>query len=144
LTPHEKKIPRSLAPDVAHGLLRPSFMSHLPGVENRRRHLRAPLIVTVGIDSESNFYSGVTGDVSEGGVFLATNGMLRLGSCIEITLTLPGVERSHLCRAQVRWVQESRGAVTGYGLEWVYLPMEAIEDIRGFVAQRESILFEAA
>ncbi len=113
-------------------------------VENRRRHHRAPLVVTVGIDSENNFYAGITGDVSEGGVFLATDGILTLGSSIEITLTLPGFGRSHLCRAQVRWIQESRGAVTGYGLEWVYLPSEALIDIRAFVNDRDTMLFDAA
>jgi Tfp pilus assembly protein PilZ len=116
----------------------------MDNIENRRRHARAPLVVAVGIDSENNFYAGITGDVSEGGVFLATDGVLTLGSSIEMTLTLPGFGRSHLCRAQVRWIQESRGAVTGYGLEWVYLPGEALTDIHAFVNERDTLLFDAA
>ena len=40
--------------------------------EEQRREKRAPLEVEVSLESENNFYSGITGNVSRGGVFIAT------------------------------------------------------------------------
>jgi len=74
----------------------------------RRGSRRVPLEVAVGVHSDNNFYVGMTNDISEGGLFIATYRLLEVGAQTEVNLFLPaGVELR--LRAEVRWVRDPRG-----------------------------------
>ena len=51
---------------------------------------RQRLFSQVDLHTESNFYSGYSGDLSDGGVFVVTYAPLKLGQSVEVELSLPG------------------------------------------------------
>jgi Tfp pilus assembly protein PilZ len=66
---------------------------------------RTSLSVEVSATSESNFYTGISGDIEEGGLFIATHQNHQPGTLIELTLSLPGQPPMQLA-GEVRWVRE--------------------------------------
>lgn len=102
--------------------------------------------VDVSINSDSNFYTGFTENISEGGVFIATYQFLPVGSEIEFSMTLkPGIKKVKV-RGVVRWlrdVQESRGVSPGMGIEFISLSPEVKERINAFLQKiRDPLFFE--
>jgi uncharacterized protein (TIGR02266 family) len=118
------------------------------GDSHRRAHERALLEVEVTLESENNFYAGITNDVSEGGVFVATVVPLPVGASVALTLRLGGEGPSWDVTGEVRWIRELEAACEGYppgcGIRWRFIPDEALAAIRAFVAERDTILFDAA
>jgi len=110
----------------------------------RRSTPRAPVHCEVTFESESNFYSGFSQDLSQGGVFLATFDLLPMGSTVEVALALPGGinVRAH---GVVRWLRPQSDLNPqlwpGMGIEFVDLPPAAQAAIGGFVAQRAPWFF---
>ncbi len=51
--------------------------------EDRRKHTRITLKTEVHLGSESNFYTGFTNDISEGGVFISTHAVFTRGQIID-------------------------------------------------------------
>jgi uncharacterized protein (TIGR02266 family) len=116
-------------------------------VRNCRVHERAPLTVEVTLSSEHTFYSGVTNDISEGGIFVATYTPPPIGAIVRLTLTLPSYGEWPIT-GEVRWTralrQTSDEFPPGCGIRFVEIPAEAIAAIRAFVAHRDPLLYEAA
>jgi uncharacterized protein (TIGR02266 family) len=103
------------------------------------------LEVPVDIESENNFYAGITGDVSEGGVFVATHAAPPADTAVMILLTLPGHEPLEL-PGVVRWIRSPQaagdGLPPGCGVKWLELPEQGRSAIARFVEEREPIFFE--
>jgi len=114
---------------------------------NTRVHERAPLNVEVTLDSDHTFYAGVTSDIGEGGVFVATYVPPPIGTLVRLSLTLPS-QGEWLVTGVVRWVRDLRtqndDLPSGCGIQFVEVPREALDAIREFVALRDPLLFEAA
>ena len=112
-----------------------------------RAHDRVAIEVEVTLESENNFYDGITSDLSEGGVFIATFVPPKIGERLAMDLRLPGSTESFRVEGVVRWVRELRvacdGVPPGFGLQWTELSPEAHLAIQRFVAQRDTIFFEA-
>jgi uncharacterized protein (TIGR02266 family) len=110
---------------------------------------RAPLDVEVTVESENNFYSGIANDISEGGVFIATIMPPVVGTEISFALRLYD-ENSPTWHVTgvVRWIRSFEaacdGCPPGCGIQWRNIPAAALREIANFVAQRDTILFEAA
>jgi uncharacterized protein (TIGR02266 family) len=51
---------------------------------------REKLEANLGATTESNFYVGFSGDIADGGVFVATYQTLALDTAVELLVTLPG------------------------------------------------------
>src|SRR5690606_16456353 len=64
----------------------PSQRPAAPVVAGERTSLEA----NIGATTESNFYVGFTGEVAEGGVFLATYDVLPVRTSVQVLVTLPG------------------------------------------------------
>jgi uncharacterized protein (TIGR02266 family) len=115
--------------------------------ENRAND-RAPIALEVDLVSEHNFYSGLTGNISEGGLFVGTHVLPALGEQLEIDLKLPGMKESVRVRGVVRWLRDlhvSNDDVSpGFGLEWSAPPSELLNAVRNFVVKRDSLYYEAA
>ncbi len=114
-----------------------------------RQHERAPLDVEVTLESEHNFYSGIANDISEGGVFVATVVPPAVGSEISFALRLHDAESpSWHVTGVVRWIRSvdaaCDGCPPGCGIQWRAIPATALKEIADFVAQRDTILYEAA
>ena len=112
-----------------------------------RAHERKAFEVSVDLESEHNFYSGITGDISEGGVFVSTYYVPQIGECLEMELRLPNEEETFRVAGIVRWVRDLRAvnsdAPSGFGMEWTVLSPRALRAIQHFTRSRDSIYFEA-
>jgi uncharacterized protein (TIGR02266 family) len=107
-----------------------------------RRHIR----VDVSMVSESNFYLGFSEDVSEGGIFVATDdGIRSLGERFPLVFTLPTREEPVFCLTEVAWVREHHDSqdpqegTPGMGLRFVAIAPEDREAIAAFAAQRQPL-----
>ncbi len=115
---------------------------------NTRNSDRARLEVEITLESEHNFYTGITCDVSEGGVFVATYVPPAMGSMVEMDLKLPHIDAVFHMMGVVRWTRDFKasceGCPPGCGIEWIDISYGALVAIQAFVEQRDSIYFEAA
>jgi uncharacterized protein (TIGR02266 family) len=118
-----------------------------PRGAERRTAPRLELQIEVGLSSESNFYTGLTRDISTGGIFVATHQLHRVGQRVTVHLTLPGVTGPVTVEAEVRWVREisalngSHGT-TGMGLKFLELTPGARQAITAFVDKHDSIFHD--
>lgn len=79
-----------LVPDHDDGLVERTSGSNAVDLSERRLQQRTELGVDIGLHSATQFFAGVSGDVSEGGLFVATYAPLPLGSEIVASFVLPG------------------------------------------------------
>jgi uncharacterized protein (TIGR02266 family) len=109
-----------------------------------RREPRAKLEVQINLESDHNFYAGITGNISMGGVFVATYTPPPLDTIVEMDLQLEG-HTFHL-RGLVCWVREAERASdfapAGCGLQFVSLPKDAEQVITHFVGKRDTIFYD--
>src|SRR3954451_8258819 len=72
----------------------------------RRSFTRFDVELDVSLESESNFYLGLTENLSEGGLYIATHVLKPIGTRLEVSFKLP--QRPDPIRAigVVRWVRE--------------------------------------
>lgn len=112
---------------------------------DERRHDRKNVYGSIDIFSEHNFWTGLTMNMSEGGVFVATHKLLAVGAMVVVNLSLPGGE-TITTLGQVRWTREyseTNDASPGLGIQFMNLDARMLAAIRRFVANvREPILFE--
>lgn len=97
---------------------------------------RAPIEVDVGLATESNFYAGLSLDLSTGGLFVATWKPQRPGSVVCLSFVLPD---GTMVQAEgvVRWVREaSPDASPGMGVQFSRLGPAELAAIQRFCAAR--------
>jgi uncharacterized protein (TIGR02266 family) len=112
--------------------------------DEHRRDPRAPLEVEVTLESENNFYSGITGNVSQGGLFIATYVPPKKGAKVALKLKLEDQEFDLI--GLVCWVRGPENATelspAGCGLRWVDINRDAATAILKFVEKRDSIFHD--
>lgn len=114
-------------------------------INNDRTHHRVRFKLSVTLCGSSNFWTGVTCDISCGGLFVATYNILPLGTKIDVTFTLPDGKGEIYKTAEVRWLREFQEGLElppGMGIKFVDLSNQDQERINSFVKSRETILFE--
>lgn len=115
-----------------------------PRPQGRREQGRVRMQAAITISSESNFFTGFSTNISEGGLFIATASLLPLGSPIEVQFTLPG-SRPIQVQGVVRWRREVNDNTPeifpGIGIQFNDLSPEAEGAIRQFVQSREPLFF---
>ncbi len=112
--------------------------------ENRRLADRVKVAAEVGLYSDSNFYTGFTEDVSEGGLFVATYDLLPIGTQLDLEFGLPGGTEFQV-RGEVRWIRDpimSDEAFPGMGVQFIDLTSEDKIFIQEFVASREPLFYD--
>ena len=117
----------------------PSTPSAAP-VEHRH-FPRVALEVEVDLASESNFFSGLSGDLSEGGLYVSTYRAVQIGSPVDVAFTLPnGKVQAH---GVVRWHRDAtEPSPPGVGIVFEALSDEQKELIHAFCAHRPPIYYE--
>ena len=132
-TPHES--PDSRAPRSS---------SPAPAGSERRIFDRRAIEVEIGVYSDSNFYTGFTEDISEGGLFAATYDLVPIGSSIDVEFTLPGGHQVKVT-GEVRWlrdpIEDDTGAPPGMGIRFVELGSQDHAAISEFVCARTPMFF---
>ena len=109
---------------------------------NNRGFARAKLKVQVDFESDHNFFTGFSSDISEGGLFIATVNVQPLGSPVEVAFALPTGE-SVMARGLVKWVREATGdhQQPGMGIQFEGLPEDARDAVHRFIEQRDPIFY---
>jgi uncharacterized protein (TIGR02266 family) len=109
--------------------------------KERRSTPRVAIEVTVSLTSESHFFVGLTGDLSQGGLFVATYRELSIGTEMEVALTLP--DGLLAARGQVRWVRRATDTVApGVGVAFEQLTEADRARIETFCAARAPWYYE--
>jgi uncharacterized protein (TIGR02266 family) len=108
---------------------------------------RFDIEVKVSLESDSNFYTGLTQNISAGGLFVATHAIRRIGDRITLKFTLPGATQPISVETEVRWIRENTallrdGGATGMGVRFIDLSPEATDAIQKFVQSRESLYYD--
>ena len=110
----------------------------------RRSSARRDIALEVTLESESNFYMGLTENLSEGGLFIATHALQPLGSPIEVSFKLPHGEAIKVL-GTVRWVREyseTSDAGPGMGVRFDNISSENADLIRQFLAARAPLFYD--
>jgi uncharacterized protein (TIGR02266 family) len=110
----------------------------------RRHHERHKVSVDLTISSEHQIFTALSGDVSEGGVFVATYKDIPIGTAVHVTLTLP--EGPLEVAGAVRWRRAAAGeggaAPPGIGIGFENLPAAHRDAIERFCATRAPLLHD--
>ncbi|MBW2702391.1 MAG: TIGR02266 family protein [Deltaproteobacteria bacterium] len=112
---------------------------------NQRSSPRANVVVDVAMHSDNNFFMGLTENLSEGGLFLATYDDIPLGTELALSLNLPE-HRTIQTRGVVCWVREytqyTKDLAPGVGLRFLDLAETDQFAIREFIRRRDPILYD--
>jgi uncharacterized protein (TIGR02266 family) len=116
-------------------------------IQNVRASERFDLEVKVDLESDHNFYTGLTQNISAGGLFIATHHVRKIGDRITLKFTLPGSEKVIAVETEVRWIRENTALMrahgeTGMGVRFINLSAEASAAISGFLQSRESLYYD--
>jgi uncharacterized protein (TIGR02266 family) len=121
-------------------------------VQNDHQNLRASerfdLEVKVDLESDSNFYTGLTQNISAGGLFIATHHIRRIGDKITLKFALPGTPEPIAVETEVRWIRENSAlhrvgdGNTGMGVRFINLSAEATAAINRFLESRDSLFYD--
>ncbi len=107
---------------------------------------REPLEANIGATTESNFYVGFSGEIADGGVFLATYEVLPPGTKVDLLVTLPG-NFEFRCKGWVRFVRDpfdlsQDGSEPGMGIQFESLDAQARELVLRFVRKRPPMFYD--
>ncbi len=123
----------------------PALMGdHLPH-DARRSVQRVAIDAYIGFQSETNFYTGFSEDISTGGIFIDTFDLRPIGSKMVVNFTLPD---GHLVSATgiVRWVREynetAQESEPGMGVQFDGLSDDDKVRIESYLTQREPIFYD--
>ena len=115
--------------------------------QNVRAAERFDLEVKVDLESDHNFYTGLTQNISSGGLFIATNALRRIGDRITLKFSLPGSPEPVSVETEVRWIRENSAlnrvdGATGMGVRFVNLSPAASGAIQKFLESRDSLYYD--
>jgi len=74
--------------------------------EDYRESPRVELSVEIDVDTDSNFYTGFTENISTGGIFIATHTPATVGSEVPVTFKLPNTEYVIKTSGVVQWYRD--------------------------------------
>lgn len=108
----------------------------------RRTLERVALEADVSLFSPTTFWAGLTEDISEGGLFVATYQCEPIGTGVDLRFELP-TGQSVSVRGVVRWLRgHSDDAMPGMGIAFEGLTQEDTRVIRSFVKHRPPLLWD--
>jgi uncharacterized protein (TIGR02266 family) len=111
----------------------------------RRVHSRHDIELEVTLESESNFYMGLTENLSAGGLFIATHTLRPLGTSVEVSFRLPGSAEPVTVVGTVRWVREysdTSDTGPGLGVRFDDIAPQTTELIAAFLASRAPLFHD--
>ena len=115
------------------------------GAAEARQHQRHNVELEVTMESETNFYMGLTENLSEGGLFIATHVLKPLGTQIEVSFKLPDAPESIKVTGTVRWLREyspTSDTSPGMGVRFEQIDQHQVEHIRNFLAARDPLFHD--
>ena len=113
------------------------------GASETRTRKRLPFEVHVDVGSQHNFFAGLSLNISEGGIFVATHVEHPMGTRLEVRFLLPGDEEPVTVLTEVCWIRlRSGNEWPGLGLKFVDLDPFVLAHIQRFVAHRDPLYYE--
>lgn len=112
---------------------------------DRRHYQRHSTELNVTLVSEHNFFMGLSENLSEGGLFVATHQLQPIGTIVELKFQLPMSDELIEAKGEVRWVRPFSpdiDAPTGMGVRFVDLPERDANRIRSFLKSRPPIFYD--
>jgi uncharacterized protein (TIGR02266 family) len=118
---------------------------------DRRRKPRYAVTLSVTLLGDHNFYTGLTENLSEGGLFVHTQSTLPIGTVIRVEFTLPTSSEKLSLVGEVRWTRSPNavreehnnyGSVNadavkpGMGVQFKELTPETVRVITKFISIR--------
>lgn len=106
---------------------------------------RESLEANIGATTESNFFVGFSGEIAEGGVFVATYNTRRRGTPVEVLVTLPGNLETKIL-GTVRFVRDpmdfNAESEPGMGVQFESLGAQDRELILRFIRKRPPMFYD--
>ena len=106
---------------------------------------RANMEANIGATTASNFFVGFSGEISEGGVFIATYNILDRDAPVAVLITLPGGFETTI-NGRVRWSRDPLNfddeAEPGVGVQFETLQNDTRELILRFIRKRAPIFYD--
>lgn len=109
----------------------------LDGID--RRDIRIPFRTPVKFKAHNVFFSGISADLSSGGIFVVADFDIEPKTPVELAFALPGNGSVfQKIEGQVAWQNNRKNILKpsmppGFGIEFTNLPREAAETIHSFV-----------
>ncbi len=112
---------------------------------------RTTLEVRVDFELDDMTYTGVTRNISAGGVFVATEDLPPVGARINLKFALPGNDRPLTVQTEVRWIRPRRqpqtspggeDAPAGMGLQFLNPSAADAAALERFLARRDALMGE--
>lgn len=134
-------------PPAAEPERRPERASRpsVPEGAERRLSGRIRMEVGIGMRSDTNFYVGLSEDISTGGLFVATYDLLPVGTGVDLTFVMPGGYDVRVSGV-VRWVRETEdeaaGTKPGIGVQFRCLTPEAQRVVEQFIRRRAALFYD--
>ncbi|NPC72350.1 TIGR02266 family protein [Corallococcus exiguus] len=143
LRPSQEK-PSTESPTRAERLPARAPVAVTPAKSDARKAGRVRMHTTIDTRSDSNFFTGFSMDISEGGIFIATVEAVPRGTPVELDFTLPG-GRPLTVNGVVRWARDGNDRtpdlMPGVGVQFTTLPSEVAHAISSFVATRDPMFY---
>ncbi len=116
-------------------------------LEQARRHERFDALVHVTVTSGHNLWSGLTRNVSKGGLFVATDTLAPIGSRLTFAFQLEPDPTIHHARGTVRWVRPPEASSvhlpSGMGVQLDDLPDDLLAEMQRFTnVVRDSLFYD--
>ena len=106
---------------------------------------RYPVEANIGANTETNFFVGFSGEIGQGGVFVATYNMVPKGSPVDLTLTLPGGFEMNI-KGVVMFVRDPMDFTTdsepGFGVKFDSVSDEHRKLMLRFIQKRPPIFYD--
>ncbi len=135
--------PRPPPPAVPRAAPPPAPASHAKPM-GRRDQPRVKMQAAIDLGSDSNFFTGFSTNISEGGLFVATVAHFEVGTSVDLHFSLPGGKRLDV-KGIVRWSREVNDKTPdifpGVGVQFADLSPEAAQAIHRFVSEREPMFY---
>ena|SRR5688572_16557705 len=125
--------------------LPPQLVGDEPTLVEQRWYRRHGVQAEVIFAGQHDFFThpGVTRDISQGGVFLATEHVMPVGERLALTFTIRGFQQPLAAIAEVRWVRERPSTdgrwPAGMGLQFLELPRSTRESLAGALGGPRSV-----
>jgi uncharacterized protein (TIGR02266 family) len=120
----------------------------------QRAYPRAELNAAITAVGGNNFFLGLSGNISEGGIFIATAQVFEVGTAIAVEFTIPTSKHPIRVSGEVRWVRTANATsmfggsdddydlAQGIGIQFQQLNGEDENAIRKFIETREPEFFD--
>lgn len=114
--------------------------------QDQRLTPRYDFQIEVAAQSDHQFFTGFSENISAGGLFIATYQTLPIGSLFRIAFSVPGVDREFAGTCEVRWVREYNeripDMVPGMGVRFVDLSREDVQVLDEVIRRVETMFYE--